>query len=69
MNYDNIRFALSRIRNQSFPSQPKSRIEIVLQTNYQTINGHDFLIANDGLENKILTFGTSDRNRNFPKVK
>jgi hypothetical protein len=41
----------------------------VLQTNYQTINGHDFLIANDGLGNKILIFGTSDKNRNFAKVK
>jgi hypothetical protein len=32
----------------------------LLQTNYLTINGHNFLIANDGLENKILIFETID---------
>ncbi len=29
LNYDNIKLDLSRIRNKSFPSQPKSRNEIV----------------------------------------
>jgi hypothetical protein len=32
----------------------------LLQTNYPTINERNFLIANDGLENKILIFETID---------
>jgi hypothetical protein len=59
LEFKSIQLTLLRARNKIIPSQPHIRTQIIIEGNYlKTINGQNFLIADDGYENKILIFET-----------
>ncbi|XP_018495047.1 uncharacterized protein LOC108864260 [Galendromus occidentalis] len=59
--FDSVRASLYRARAKLTPALPQSRTDIVVEGLYgKTLSDEDFLLFDDGLEDKILAFGTDE---------
>lgn len=58
--FDDIRTSLHQVKRKYFPRQPLSCAELILPNEFITIETKNFLLLNEGTENKIVIFGTEN---------
>ena len=58
--FDDIRASLHQVKRKHFPRQPLSCAELILPNEFITIETKNFLLLNEGTENKIVIFGTKN---------
>ena len=58
-NLKNTKNSLCLSRAARLPRIPHSRVEVLLEGEWRrTIDGRDFILANDGEDDRLITFGT-----------
>lgn len=58
-SFKRYRDTLYRARSQRLPHVPHNRQDIVLEGEWaETVDGRNFLLADDGIDNRIIIFGT-----------
>jgi hypothetical protein len=59
-NYESIKSSLYRTKKENFPSQPAIRSQLIINDLWsKTIDGRDFVLADNGIDDRIIIFGTS----------
>ncbi len=56
--FDSVRSSMYRRRRNCMPALPRTLRDIVLPQEYTMVGNDEFLIANEGLEDKVLIFST-----------